>query len=92
MKKQIENELPQNYLSQTEEGWSVISHGMPLCAVTTKEKAIEAALFFKLKLPSIFWDGINGRFEDELKQVSCSQCGAGFGLGVTGYSHCEDHS
>jgi hypothetical protein len=91
MKKQIETESPQNYLSQTEEGWCVISHGMPLCAVTTKEKAIEAASLFKLKLPSIFWDGIRGDFTEE-KEISCSQCGRGFGLGETGYSHCKDHS
>lgn len=90
MKAEIKIEIPETYLSKTEMGWNLIKNGLPLCAETSKEKARQAALHFKLKLPSVFWDGINGKFEEET-QISCSQCGQGFGFGETGFSHCVDH-
>lgn len=89
MKTEIE--IPETYLSKTETGWNLIKNGMPLCAETSKAKAMQAASLFKLKLPAVFWDGINGRFEAET-EISCSQCGQGFGVGETGFSHCIDHN
>jgi hypothetical protein len=62
-KIKIETEIPETYLSKNDQGWSLIKNGMPLCAVTSKEKAIQSALFFKLKLPNVFWNGETGEFD-----------------------------
>jgi hypothetical protein len=61
MKTQIE-EIPTTHLSKNSEGWSLMHNGMPLCAVTTQEKAEGFAEHFKLKLPHVFWDGEQGQF------------------------------
>ena len=63
MKNEIE--IPETYLSKTLEGWTVIKGGMPLCATTSREGAILCAMRFNLKLPAVFWDGENGKFEKE---------------------------
>jgi hypothetical protein len=31
------------------------------------------------------------RYTEEEKNISCSQCGQGFGPGDHGFSHCKDH-
>ena len=53
---------PQTHLSRNSEGWSLIHNGLPLCAVTTRERAEGFAEHFKLKLPDFFWDGEKGEF------------------------------
>ncbi len=61
MQTQIE-EIPTTHLSKNSEGWSLMHNGMPLCAVTTQERAEGFAEHFKLKLPHVFWDGEQGQF------------------------------
>jgi hypothetical protein len=55
-------EIPTTHLSKNSDGWSLMHNGMPLCAVTTQERAEGFAEHFKLKLPHVFWDGEQGQF------------------------------
>jgi len=36
---------------------------MPLCADTTKQKAIECAATFRVELAPVYWDGEAGEFK-----------------------------
>jgi hypothetical protein len=58
-----EIEIPANYLSFSENGWSLISRGMPVCKTGTKENCLAVADRMKIKLPSVFWNGISGEFQ-----------------------------
>ena len=59
----IETEIPETYLSRNEQGWSLIKNGMPLCAVKSKENALQSALFLEFELPNVFWNGETGEFD-----------------------------
>lgn len=63
-------ETPPTYLSVNEMGWALIKDGMPLCAHTSKEGAIQCASRFKLDLPAVIWDGIKGEFVERV-DISC---------------------
>lgn len=56
---------PTNYLSYSERGWSLISQGMPLCAPTDKATAEQVANRHKITLPTVYWNGLEGRFTDQ---------------------------
>lgn len=61
MQNKIED-FPATHLSKNQDGWSLMHNGMPLCAVTTRERAEGFADHFNLKLPNFFWDGERGEF------------------------------
>jgi len=54
---------PKCYLSTSRDVWRVILQEMPLCADTTKEKAIECAKTFRVELAPVYWDGEAGEFK-----------------------------
>ena len=58
------NTQPQHYLSFSERGWSLISQGMPLCAPTDKATAEQVAKKHNMTLPSVYWNGMDGKFTD----------------------------
>jgi hypothetical protein len=62
MMKTQTQDFPTTHLSKNSEGWSLMHNGMPICAVTTRERAEGFAEHFKLKLPAVFWDGEKGEF------------------------------
>jgi hypothetical protein len=54
---------PKCYLSTSRNVWRVILQEMPLCADTTKERAIECAKTFRVDLAPVYWDGEAGDFK-----------------------------
>ena len=54
---------PKCYLSTSRDVWRVILQEMPLCADTTKERAIECAKTFRVDLAPVYWDGEAGDFK-----------------------------
>lgn len=52
-----------DYLSLTEQGWAVVSQGMPLCAPRkTRAEAELVARHYKIDLPDVTWNGTVGRW------------------------------
>jgi hypothetical protein len=43
-------------------GFTVLHHGIPICAETSRESALICADRAKLDLPLVFWDGDSGSF------------------------------
>ena len=56
-------ETPNTYYSRTDNEWSVIVGGSPVCKRGSKEEAMAAALHYKLEIEYI-WDGNKGEFID----------------------------
>jgi hypothetical protein len=56
-------DTPKCYLSTSRGDWRVILQEMPLCADTTKQKAIECAKTFRVELAPVYWDGEAGDFK-----------------------------
>jgi hypothetical protein len=56
-------DTPKCYLSTSRDVWRVILQEMPLCADTTKERAIDCAKTFRVELAPIYWDGEAGEFK-----------------------------
>jgi hypothetical protein len=56
-------DTPKCYLSTSRDVWRVILQEMPLCADTTKERAIDCAKTFRVELAPVYWDGEAGEFK-----------------------------
>jgi hypothetical protein len=55
---QTPTQEPKTYLSNTDGQWRVIWKGIPLNADTTDRARAEAiAIKYKIKLPSVIWNG-----------------------------------